>query len=110
MGDRDGAYGIATCGCVLITVWRRPATVERIREVRRREQTLLDGSPGGIAALTVMEPSSISASVGAAERAEAAAIARHFAQHTRAVATAIEGSGFLQSVARSVLAGVNLVV
>jgi hypothetical protein len=83
--------------------------MERLQMVRRQQLRLLGRFPGGIASLTVIEQRVFLDPIGAKERAEAAAIAKEMAPHTRAIAYVVEGSGFRTVTTRMILTGVNMV-
>ena len=107
MGDMG--FAISTYQNHVITVWRKPATVDALRELRDVERRLLKANPQGISGITVMEPSSFDRVMGAAEREEASSIAKEFADRTLAGTYVFEGEGFRAAMARAVVSGILLV-
>jgi len=101
----DRGLALATTGNAFISVWREPSTLERLQQVRRVEQELVDRCKDGIIVLTVLTDSS--AATRAGEPEEASKLAKHFAPTTRAHAYVIEGTGFRAAALRAVIAGVN---
>jgi hypothetical protein len=102
-------FAISTYQNHVITVWRQPATLEALRELREVERRLLRINPKGVSGITVMEPSSFDRMMGAAEREEASSMAKEFNDRTLAGTYIFEGEGFRAAMARAVVSGILLV-
>jgi hypothetical protein len=103
----DAGFAVAHCGhAALLTIWREPATLARLKQVREHERALADRAPRGILVLAVV--TDFPFQLGSAERSESASMAREFEKSTRAMAYVVEGSGFRNSAARAAIAGIQL--
>jgi hypothetical protein len=102
----DGGIAVATAANAFICVFREPATLPRLVEVRRAIGTHTRKWGHDTVSLSVLEPSA-AASVPKDVRDETGAITRDYP--SIAAAIVIEGSGFRAAAVRSVLAAIYLV-
>lgn len=104
--DSDPEFLVGGWHNVLITVWRRTATVERLRKVAPCQRDFMRRYPGGFTLLSIVEPEGRDFS--AESRAEAAKLGRETHAYIRGQAYVIEGRGFMAAAVRSIVSGTML--
>ncbi len=104
-GDEVSAVGYV--GNVLVSVTRNRQLVEHLRKLRKAIDAHFKRWPGGVATISVLEPSAYSSSVSSEEREEINSMARDYI--ARGVALVIEGTGFRPAAVRVLISGVYLV-
>ncbi len=104
-GDEVSAVGYV--GNVLVSVTRNRQLIENLRRLRKAIDVHFKRWPGGVATISVLEPSAYSSMVSSEEREEIGALARDYM--ARGVALVIEGTGFRPAAVRVMISGVYLV-
>jgi hypothetical protein len=104
-GDEVSAVGYV--GNVLVSVTRNRQLIENLRRLRKAIDAHFKRWPGGVATISVLEPSAYSSMVSSEEREEISALARDYT--ARGVALVIEGTGFRPAAVRVMISGVYLV-
>lgn len=104
---QDNGLALATCGRVFVDVFYAPPTVARLDELHRHQRALVD-RVGRHAVLSIIDPS-VGKEMGDDARKRARAISLEMESHTIGHSFIVLGSGFFSAMARSIIAGIQLV-
>jgi hypothetical protein len=104
---QDRGLALATCGRVFIDAFYAPPTVARLDELYRHERALVD-RVGRHAVLSIIDPG-VGKEMGDDARKRARAISLEMEEHTIGHAFIVLGNGFFAAMARSIIAGIQLV-
>lgn len=104
---QNNGLALATCGRVFINVFYAPPTIERLDELHQHERALVD-RVGRHAVLSIIDPS-VGKEMGDEARKRARAISLEMETHTIGHSFVVLGTGFFSAMARSIIAGIQLV-
>lgn len=104
---QDNGLALATCGRVFVNVFYAPPTLPRLEELYRHERALVD-RVGRHAVLSIIDPG-VGKEMGDDARKRARAISLEMEPHTIGHAFIVLGNGFFAAMARSIIAGIQLV-
>jgi hypothetical protein len=104
---RDNGLALATCGRVFVDVFYAPPTVVRLDELYRQQCALVD-RVGRHAVLSIIDPG-VGKEMGDDARKRARAISLEMEPHTIGHSFIVLGNGFFSAMARSIIAGIQLV-
>jgi hypothetical protein len=97
---------IATWNNMVVTVWRQSATVKHVRMIDLCTERMAKANPKGLGFLAIIEPIGRNPEPGVRE--EALRQAREWAHVYKSSAQVIEGQGFGAAIARTFVAGLNM--
>jgi hypothetical protein len=100
----DDGLALASAGHVLVSILRRPLTLDRILVMRRESRRMAD--QGQFVSFSIIEPGAANAA-SAEVRDASSAFAREF--DLVGAAIVIEGTGFRPAATRTLIAGMYLV-
>jgi hypothetical protein len=103
---QDDAIAIASCGPLFINVFYGPATVARIEELGRHQRDHVKRMRRH-AVLSLIDPG-VGKEMGDDARKAARALSDEMVPHVAAHCFVVLGTGFFAALARSVIAGVQL--
>jgi hypothetical protein len=106
VGVVDEVHASATFRDVLLVIWRQAPTLAALDDVHEAARQLTEAAPDGIGVLGVAQAGM--PMIGAVERRRAGDLLKEFGAHIRALASVIEGSGFLAGTTRSVMTAITL--
>lgn len=104
---QDNGLALATCGRIFVDVFYAPPTVARLDELHRHQRALVD-RVGRHAVLSIIDPG-VGKEMGDDARKRARAIALEMEPHTIGHSFVVLGNGFFSAMARSIIAGIQLV-
>jgi hypothetical protein len=104
---QDNGLALVTCGRIFIDVFYAPPTIARLDELYRHERALVD-RVGRHAVLSIIDPG-VGKEMGDDARKRARAISLEMEQYTIGHSFIVLGNGFFSAMARSIIAGIQLV-
>jgi hypothetical protein len=104
---QDNGLALATCGRVFVNAFYAPPTVARLEELHRHQRAMVD-RVGRHAVLSVIDPG-VGKEMGDDARKRARAISLDMEPFTVGHSFIVLGNGFFAAMARSIIAGIQLV-
>lgn len=103
---QDNGLAIATCGPVFVNLFYAPPTVQRLDELVKYQRALVERVPRH-AVLSLVDPG-VGREMGDDARRYARGLNDEMAPYTMGHCFVVLGSGFFAAMARSVIAGIQL--